>query len=184
MRPTIRQAADILLAGGTIAYPTEGVYGLGCLADDDQAIARVLEIKRRDPSKGVILIVSRADQLDGWVRPEELAGIPEPDPTAPITWIATPGPRVSALVRGDHDGVAVRVTGNPVARELCEAVDAPIVSTSANISGRPVARNAYVLRRQFRRLVDYVVPGRCGPATGPSEIRVLADDTVLRNRQP
>jgi len=182
MKPTIRRAADVLLSGGVIAYPTEGVFGLGCMADDESAMARIIGIKHRDATKGLILIVAAADQLDGWIADADRARIPQPDPCAPVTWIVTPKPGVSPLVRGEHKGVAVRITGNPVARQICEAVDAPIVSTSANISGRPVARNPYVLRRQFAGLVDYIVPGRCGPASGPSEIRSLSNQEIVRSR--
>ena len=88
-----------------------------------------------------------------------------------------------AIVTGDHAGLAVRITSNPVAAAICNVVEMPVVSTSANIAGEPVARNAYVLRRKFGHLVDYIVPGECGPATGPSEIRVLQSGAVLRQGQ-
>jgi L-threonylcarbamoyladenylate synthase len=97
-----------------------------------------------------------------------------------VTWIVPPAAHVPAIVTGDNPGLAVRITTNPVAAAICNAVDMPIVSTSANIAGRPVARNAFVLRRVFGRLVDYVVPGECGPASGPSEIREFATGKVLR----
>ena len=90
---------------------------------------------------------------------------------------------MSPLLRGEHPGIAVRLTTNPVARALCELVDAPVVSTSANLSGKPTARNKYVLRRQFAGVVDYIVPGDCGPASGPSEIRDYTSGRVLRPRQ-
>lgn len=181
MKAAIIRAANTLLAGGVIAYPTEGVYGLGCMPDDLEALARLLLIKQRDPGKGLILIAAHKDQLDDWIEPDG-SGIPDPDPGQPITWIAAAKPRVSGLVRGDHESVAVRLTTNPVAAAICAAVSSPVVSTSANFSGEPVARNGHVLRRKFGRCVDYIVPGRCGPASGPSEIRDLASGTVLRPR--
>jgi L-threonylcarbamoyladenylate synthase len=87
---------------------------------------------------------------------------------------------VPAIVTGDNPGLAVRITTNPIAAAICEAVGMPIVSTSANVAGRPVARNSFILRRSFAHLVDYVVPGECGPASGPSEIRELETGRVLR----
>jgi L-threonylcarbamoyladenylate synthase len=89
---------------------------------------------------------------------------------------------VESIVRGENPGVAIRLTSNPVAAAICDAVDSPIVSTSANLSGKPVARNRLVLRRQFAQHVDYIVPGDCGPASGPSEIREFISDKVLRPR--
>ena len=179
----LTRAADVLLRGGVIAYPTEGVFGLGCLPDDLAAVRRVLSIKQRDANKGLILIAANAAQLDGWI---DLGGgdaLPDPDPQCPTTWIVPPGPYVSPLLRGEHPSIAVRLTTNPVAKALCELVDAPVVSTSANLSGKPTARNKYVLRRQFAGVVDYIVPGDCGPASGPSEIRDYASGRVLRPRQ-
>ncbi len=58
-----RHAADLLLAGGVIAYPTEGVFGLGCLPDDTAAVERILAIKNRAANKGLILIAASADQM-------------------------------------------------------------------------------------------------------------------------
>ena len=177
------QASDVLLGGGIIAYPTEGVFGLGCLPDDIDAVARILRIKQRSPAKGLILIAARPDQFDDWIDPAARGTLPEPDPQQPVTWIVPPAPRVPAIVTGDHPGLAVRVTTNPTAAAICEDVDMPIVSTSANVSGRPVARNRFVLRRNFGGLVDFVVPGECGPASGPSEIRDLESGKVLRPRR-
>ena len=178
-----RHAADLLLAGGVIAYPTEGVFGLGCLPDDVAAVERILAIKKRATNKGLILIAANAKQFDGWIDPEHLEKIPRPDPRQPVTWICRPTSQVPAIVTGEHAGLAVRVTTNPIAAAICVAVDMPVVSTSANRSGSPVARNSMVLQRQFGRLVDYVVPGRCGPAAGPSEIRDMESGKVLRPGQ-
>ena len=182
MKPSISRAANVLLGGGVIAYPTEGVYGLGCMPDDPGAILRVLSIKHRDPDKGLILIASNKMQFDGWVSLEG-AAIPDPDASHPITWIATARPGVLPLVTGHRESLAIRITTNPVAAAICDAVESPIVSTSANRTGKPVARNCIVLRRNFGACVDYIVPGDCGPASGPSEIRDLKSGKVLRPHQ-
>lgn len=176
----IRYAARVLQAGGVIAYPTEGVFGLGCLPDDIRAVARILEIKQRDPAMGLVLIVSSISQLDGWIDlPPMHRSLPSSD-ARPVTWIVPATGEVPWWIRGDHEGLAVRVTAHPVARALCDRVDSALVSTSANISGHPAARSAFVLRRQFGTLVDYIVPGSCGPATGPSEIRDLLTGEIVR----
>ena len=174
-------AADVLLRGGVIAYPTEGVFGLGCMPDDVLAVARIVEIKERDASKGLILVAANKGQLRDWADLGDKS-LPDPDPAHPVTWIVPPGASVTPLLRGEHATIAVRITTNPVARALCEIVDSPLVSTSANRSGKPVARNRFVLRRQFADLVDYIVPGDCGPASGPSEIRDYVSGKVLRPR--
>jgi L-threonylcarbamoyladenylate synthase len=181
MNLSINRAADILLGGGIIAYPTEGIFGLGCMPDDSNAVARLLHIKNRDPGKGLILIASHDSQLRDWLA-NEVGEIPPPDPSHPTTWIAQARENAPSLVRGDHTTIAVRLTTNPAAAAICSAVESPIVSTSANFSGGSVARNRFVLRRKFGACVDYIVPGDCGPASGPSEIRDLATGKTLRPR--
>jgi L-threonylcarbamoyladenylate synthase len=183
MKVSVARAARVLLGGGVIAYPTEGVFGLGCMPDDPVAVARLLYIKQRDVAKGLILIAAERAQLEAWID-GGAARLPEPVPQTPTTWIVPASARVPYWVRGSHAGLAVRLTTNPVARRLCLAVDSPLVSTSANIAGRPVARNRFVLRRQFGPCVDYVVAGDCGPARGPSEIRELSTGDVLRPQGP
>ncbi len=179
----IDKAAKVLRSGGVIAYPTEGVFGLGCLPGNLDAVARLLQIKQREASKGLILIAATAAQFEDWIDLPDNVSLPDPDPQKPTTWIAPAGKRVAAVVRGDNTGIAVRITTNPVARAICIAVASPIVSTSANLSGQPVAPTEDALRRQFGDRVDYVVPGKCGPSSGASEIRDLLSGAILRPRQ-
>lgn len=179
MKLFIARAADILLGGGVVTLPTEGVYGLSCMPDDPGAILRLLAIKRRDPSKGLILIASSRQQFSPWLD-ANAPTIPVPDPAQPITWIVSTAAGVSRLLRGRHETLAVRITLNPIARALCDAVGSPLVSTSANLAGEPTARNRFVLRRKFVGCVDYIVPGDCGPASGPSEIRELQTGDIIR----
>jgi L-threonylcarbamoyladenylate synthase len=180
MSAPVDKAAKVLGDGGVIAYPTEGVFGLGCLPDNRDAIQRVLQIKQRDPAKGLILIAADALQLEDWINLASDVPLPAVDPKKPITWIVPARDKLDRLLRGDNEGIAVRITTNPIARAICNAVNSPIVSTSANLSGQAVANNQNELRRQFEGLVDYIVPGDCGPSSGASEIRILASGEVLR----
>lgn len=176
----IQRAARIAGEGGVIAYPTEGVYGLGCRPDDDEAIARLLTIKKRDPALGLVLIAADAEQLQHWIQLPAGMHIPESSLEHPQTWVVPASSSVPLLIRGNHTTVAARITVHPVAARLCRATRSALVSTSANISGRRPARNVHVLRRTFGHLVDCIVPGPCGPASGPSEIRDLLSGATLR----
>lgn len=179
----IQKAARLLREGGVIAYPTEGVFGLGCLPGEADAVARILAIKQRDPALGLILIAAGKEQLAPWARVPPDAGLPS-TLEHPVTWLVPARTSVPYNVRGAHDSVAVRLTAHPVAAALCEAAGSALVSTSANVSGRPPARTAIALRKRFGRLVDYVVPGSCGPAGGASEIRDLQSGKILRALMP
>lgn len=170
----------MLAAGGVAAYPTEGVYGLGCVPQSLEGAARILRMKQRRVEAGMLLIASRPEQLERWVARDVDTRRLESSADRPVTWVVDPADEVPYWITGQHPGVAVRITAHPVAAALCDATDSAIVSTSANVSGRPPARNAYILRRQFRDRVDAIVPGTCGPAAGPSEIRDFRSGTVLR----
>lgn len=179
MKMYIYRAATVLLSGGVIACPTEGIFGLSCMPDDPRALLRLLTIKQRDPLKGLILIAANKSQFDGWIDSQG-ATIPDPDPAHPVTWLTKAAPDVSRLVLGEHDTLAARITTHPIARALCDAVESPLVSTSANFTGEPTVRNQFILHRKFSACVDYIVPGHCGPAAGPSEIRNLMTGELVR----
>jgi L-threonylcarbamoyladenylate synthase len=180
LRIPVLKAARILREGGVVAYPTEGLFGLGCLPDNRAAAERIFAIKHRDPSMGLILIASDPRQLEAYAEiPAERTRL-RSSVDRPVTWVLPAKSALPSWIRGRHPGVAVRICAHPVAAALCDAVGSALVSTSANRTGRPPARNGIVLRRHFGPLVDYIVPGACGPAKGGSEIRDFSSGAVLR----
>ena len=117
----LRRAARILQGGGVIAYPTEGVFGLGCLPENFEAVGRILVIKERDPALGLVLIASDIEQLDGWIALPERSAKLESSEDRPVTWIVPASDDVPYWIRGAHSGIAVRITTHPVAAALCTA---------------------------------------------------------------
>ena len=181
LAPRLRHAAAVLHAGGVIAYPTEGVYGLGCRPDEGRAVQFLLELKQRPVSAGLILIAASLEQLDGWIAPtpqeaRQLAA----GTTRPVTWLVCAGPLTPDWITGGRPSVAVRVTQHPVAAGRCLASGLPLVSTSANRRGKPPARSALAARLRFGRQLDLIVGGATGGATGPTEIRHAGSGRVVR----
>jgi len=176
----IKRAGRILREGGVIAYPTEGVFGLGCLPDDADAVARILLMKQRDAAKGLILIASNVAQLCDWIDLPDAAAALAAGNNAPITWIVPAARYLPYWIRGENAGVAVRITSHPVAAALCDEANSALVSTSANLGGHSPARNRHVLRRCFHNLVDCIVPGQPGSLNSPTEIRELTSGRVIR----
>lgn len=179
----LRVAARLLQEGGVIAYPTEGVWGLGCDPMNEAAVRRLLDLKQRPESKGLIIIAASMAQVETW-----LAGLDAARREAcastwpgPYTWVV-PAAQAPEWLRGRHDSVAVRVSAHPGVQALCNAFGGALVSTSANVSGRPPARDALQLRQQFGRGLDYILPGRLGGDGKPSEIRDARTGIVLRKR--
>ncbi len=177
----LHAAARIIQQGGIVAYPTEAVFGLGCDPASKAAVRRLLALKQRPVSKGLILLGASAEQLRPWidVTDAQLAQMQASWP-GPTTWVVPASERTPAWVRGDHPGVAVRVAGHPLARALAQASGTPIISTSANLSGQPSARTADEVRQQFGEQIDGLVPGQCDLAAKPSTIVDLVSGRILR----
>jgi len=178
----LRLAAHRIAAGGTIAYPTEAVYGIGCDPWNGDAVRRVLEIKRRPLSKGLILIAADYAQLEPFVESlgSERMAVIEASWPGPNTWLLPARARTPEWLTGTHDTLAVRVTAHPLAAALCRAADTALVSTSANLAGRPPARSALQVFLQLGRVADYVLVGACGGRAKCSTIRDGRSDQVFR----
>ncbi|MGM0536020.1 MAG: L-threonylcarbamoyladenylate synthase [Pseudomonadota bacterium] len=179
----LEEAVAALRAGGVVAYPTEAVWGVGCDPDNEQALTRLLRIKARDPFKGVILVAASIDQFAPWLEglPSDLRATLAASWPGPVTWLVPDNGRSLALVRGDHDRVALRVSDHPLVVALCEAFGGPVVSTSANRAGETPAMSADQVRATFGAELDAVLDGPLGGRERPSTIRDLATGRVLRS---
>ena len=176
----LHRAARVVHAGGVIAYPTEGVFGLGCDPENVAAVERILTIKQRPVSAGLILIAADRAQLDDWIAPTADEESALNSPAEFVTWIVTAGSRCPEWITGFRPTCAVRITRHPIAASLCRNIGLPLVSTSANRHGQPAALNGLTVRRTFGDAVDWIVPGATGGASGASEIRVASGGVVLR----
>lgn len=179
----ILNAVEALKHGGVIAYPTEGVWGLGCDPFNEQAVLRVLRLKRRPLAKGLILVAADMAQIAPL-----LAALSEPELAllrsswpGPTTWLLPdPDQVIPAWIKGNFATVAVRVSAHPVVVGLCRAFGGPLVSTSANPAAAPPALSRLRVLSWFGPQLDYVVPGRLGGLKGPSTIRDLRGSALIR----
>lgn len=185
-----RLALQTLAAGGIIAYPTEAVIGLGCDPWNPVAVARLLHLKRRDPSKGLILVGADISHIPpallAPLTPTQRADLAASWP-GPISWVI-PDPHgiIPGWIRGDSDGVAIRISAHTGVQALCRAWGGLLVSTSANRSGQPAHRTLYSLRRYGRQDKAFgaqctpVVAGVPGGRQRPSTIRDLQTGCIMR----
>jgi L-threonylcarbamoyladenylate synthase len=181
-RVRLARTARIVRGGGVIAYPTEAVFGLGCLPRERRAVMRVLAIKRRSWRKGLILIGADLAQLERYVvlppeprRSEVLATWP-----GPHTWVLDARRGTPWWITGARGSVAVRVTAHALAAELCRAVGDALVSTSANVSRRAPHRRVLQLRRDLGSRIDDVLVGPLGGLASPTAIRDGRSGRTLR----
>lgn len=179
----IQHIAETLQQGGVIAYPTEAVWGLGCDPNNPNAIKRLLTLKDRPVDKGLILIGASTDQFEpilSQLKQSEREPLLATWP-GPVTWVVPHFGLVSPLVSGGRDTVAIRVTDHPLVQALCLAFDGPIVSTSANPTGREEARSAITVHNYFADQLDAVLEGELGGLDKPTQIRELITGKQLRS---
>ncbi len=171
----ILEAIAVLKQGGVVVFPTETAYGLAADATNEKAVARIFEIKGRNEEKSLPLIAASREMV------ERFAGIPRGlEKLASQYW---PGPltlvlpAIGGLASGVvRDGtVAIRVSSHPVARALSEGLDAPIVSTSANLGGQPACYTVEDVRAQLGDTPDIYLDGGVLEPQLPSTI-VGVDD--------
>lgn len=181
-RKILADAATHLRSDGVVAYPTEAVWGLGCDPDSARALSRLLDVKARDPAKGLILIAARIEQFDPWLEglDDTLRARLAARWPGPVSWLVPDNGRSHPLVRGEHDSVALRVSDHPLVGALCDAFGGPLVSSSANIATQAPCQTAEEIVTVFGDRV-MVVNGPLGGRTRPSEIRDLLTDRVLRD---
>ncbi|HET6631710.1 MAG TPA: Sua5/YciO/YrdC/YwlC family protein [Rhodanobacteraceae bacterium] len=181
---SIDQAAAALRTGGVVAYPTEGVYGLGCDPHDAAAFQRLFALKQRPPTRGVLLIGAEFDHVAPYI---DLHAVPHAvldevrdSWPGPCTWVFPRDPTVPAWIAGSHNGIALRVTAHPPAAALCRGFGGALVSTSANPHGEPPARDAQGVRGYFGTALDGIVDAPVGGLTGPTPIRDALTGATIR----
>lgn len=174
----MRQAARIIKDGGIVAYATEYCFGLGCDPRNYAAVTRLLRIKQRSPSKGLIVLAADLEQLMGYI--DALPKKVQQSWPGPLTWLLPPGKRAPSWIHGRHPQIAVRVTAHPQAAALCRMAGMAIVSTSANRSGETPARSYREVVRRFGRELDFVLPGRVGGLPHPTPIQDASTGKQVR----
>lgn len=182
------RAIEALKCGDIIAYPTEAVWGLGCDPFNAAAVNKLLFLKGRPVSKGLILVAAHLDQCDVITRhlpSEQVNRLKvscqqiEPSQRA-TTWVVPNNDSMPSWITGQFDTVAIRVSCHPVVAQLCHAFGHMIVSTSANPQGQPAAINQYEAEIYFSNRVQVYVEGDLGRQQQTSELRHLVTNEVLR----
>lgn len=179
----IVQCLKTLSAGGLILYPTDTVWGIGCDATNAEAVKRVYQLKQRDDSKALIVLIDSADHLDHYVVDVPTIARDLIDVAVkPLTIIYEGAYNLASNVLGDEDSVGIRIPNDEFCHRLCERYGKPIVSTSANVSGQPTAKTYAEIDPSIVQGVDYVVEYRRQDTTlhQPSNIILLSRDGTFR----
>lgn len=161
MKTDIDKAIEVLQNGGLILYPTDTIWGIGCDATNANAVKRVYELKQRDDSKSMLVLIDNVVKLASYVKeiPEvayDLIDLSD----KPLTIIFDGAKNLAPNLIADDGSVGIRVTKEAFSQQLCQRFRKPIVSTSANISGEVSPATFAEISDAVKKGVDYVVQFR------------------------
>ena len=192
-REDLQEAVRVLRAGGVIVYPTDTVWGIGCDATNEDAVRKVYALKHREDSKSMLVLLDGAGKLQGYVEhiPDAAWDLLEctahdRDPQGlqprPMTIIYPGAKNIAPNLIAEDGSIGIRITQEPFSKALCEQLHRPIVSTSANISGEPTAKNFRQISQAVLDAADYVCRYRRNDETEkrPSSIIKLGIDNQIQ----
>lgn len=157
LKADIKNAVNVMRNGGIILYPTDTIWGIGCDATNEAAVAKVYEMKKRNDSKALICLIDSEARLQKYVRnvPNVAWDIMELS-VKPTTLILDDAVNLAHNLIADDGSIAMRITNEKFSKELCYRFQKPIVSTSVNISGEPAAQNYCDIPPELIKAADYV----------------------------
>ncbi len=158
MDKQIKSAVDVLKKGGTILYPTDTIWGLGCDATNAEAVAKIYEIKKRAESKSLVTLVNDMDMIGRYIKeiPQIAIELLEVN-DAPMTIIYPGAIGLAKNVLAEDGTVGIRIPNNEFCKQLIFRLHRPIVSTSANISGEPSPQSFKEISEEIKNSVDLIV---------------------------
>lgn len=167
-----------LQEGKVILCPTDTIWGLSCNAFDKAAVDRIFEIKNRDKSKTMILLVDSISRLKEYVvdlhpRIETLLSYY----TNPLTIIHKASSLIPQYLVGPENTIAIRITYDDFLTELISFCGLPIISTSANVQGSPSPERFSDISSEIKDKVDYVC------SSGRSIEKKHAESTIIKYNQ-
>ena len=161
MKEDLTKSLQILKEGGIILYPTDTIWGIGCDATNAEAVARIYQIKKREDTKSMLVLVDNEDKLYHYIIdvPDmalEISRISEKPTTIIYPAVVDLAPNLVA----EDQTMGIRITKDPFCRQLIQKFGKPIVSTSANISGENPPANFSEISNEIKSTVDHVVRWR------------------------
>ena len=180
MGKIVEQAVAALQSGKTLLYPTDTIWGIGCDARNGEAVEKLYAIKERDHSKSMIILVESGTwkvESDGrpttYILPKEI-------------WQGELGLEVADNLAAADGTLGIRMPKHPFCQSVIKELGAPIVSTSANLSGHPSPQNYEEIEEELKRRIDYCVPPLAkflsGETRGSRIVKLNPDgsQTILR----
>lgn len=179
----LKEAVRVMKEGGIILYPTDTIWGIGCDARNEDAVRRIYELKKREDSKSMLVLVGSEGMLQRTVKSvPEIAWQLIDVAVNPMTIIYDHPTGVAENLLADDGSLGVRITSEKFSRTLCERMRGPIVSTSANVSGKPTPMTFSEISSEIRNGVDYICSFRQKEkaSSKPSNIIKITQENVVK----
>lgn len=178
----LAQAAEILISGGAVAFPTESFYGLGVNVSDEGAIHRLFDIKKRREDHPVLILIPSREALVQYVTrvPDTAERLMDQFWPGGLTIVLEAGSGVSHLLTADTGKIGVRLSSHPVATGLALAAGLAITGTSANVSGEPPCTDAAGVLKSIGRSVDLILDaGKTMGGKGSTVLDMTVDPPLI-----
>jgi L-threonylcarbamoyladenylate synthase len=182
MKMDIERALKVLKGGGTILYPTDTIWGIGCLSTDPAAVKKVYDIKKRRDTKSMLVLLDDGNRLPSYVdEVPDVAWELIDAADKPLTIIYPCGKNLAENLLSEDKSIGIRIADDDFCRQLIQKLRRPIVSTSANFADQPSPSFFEEIDPEIIDAVDYVVEWRqedLTPATASSIIKLGAGGQI------
>lgn len=158
LKDEVARALKVIQEGGIILYPTDTIWGIGCDASNTEAVEKIFKLKQRDEAKSLIILLDTENKLESYVA--------EVNPLAyelieyaenPLTLVMPGAKNISPALIASDGSIGIRVSRHPFCQQLIQRMRKPLVSTSANLSGKPFPQYFSQIATEILNGVDYVV---------------------------
>jgi L-threonylcarbamoyladenylate synthase len=158
LKDEVAKALKVVQEGGLVLYPTDTIWGIGCDATNTDAVQKIYKLKQRDEAKSMIILLDTENKLESYVA--------EVNPLAyelieyaenPLTLVMPGAKNISPALIAADGSIGIRVSKHPFCQQLIQRLRKPLVSTSANISGKPFPQYFSQIDAEIINGVDYVV---------------------------
>jgi len=176
----LERILEVLEKDGIIAYPTDTLYGLGCLISRKKAVDRILALKHRDPRKPMSILCADMEMLCRYARHLETSTFRLLKQLLPGPYtVVLPASREVPRYLQAKQTVGLRIPAHPFCRAITKLAGEPILTTSANLYGEPPLQSSWEIQEELGHALDLVVD--CGEPIGESStiLDLTGDEPVV-----
>ena len=173
LKEEVRKACEVLKNGGIILYPTDTIWGIGCDATNEEAVKRVYELKHREDSKAMLVLLDDVGKLASYVEVPDVAYELLEVNDKPMTIIYPNAKNLAKNMIAQDRTIGIRITSEIFTKALLYRFRKPIVSTSANISGESSPKCIAEISEAVKSAVDYVVDFRQEETSNPAPSSII-----------